>query len=69
MTTFDQAQRWHAQHQVEPGHDASTCWCCCFTCDPANPYFAQASADAVFDPSGDDVAAPELPPPGHSSAG
>jgi hypothetical protein len=35
-------QREHERRQdAEPGHDLSSCWCCCLTCGPDAAEFAR----------------------------
>lgn len=49
------AQQWHEDTvETDPLHEQfSSCWCCCWSCDPdarvfpneGNPYYAAAVAD------------------------
>lgn len=58
MSAHDDAQAWHERRAAQdPDHDRySSCWCCCWSCDPelrgtglGNPHWAAASAEAGTD--------------------
>lgn len=37
------AKAWHEEHAEQQGHDPSSCWCCCTTCENSNPFFEMES--------------------------
>ncbi len=46
------AADWHDAHREEQGHDWSSCWCCCITCEHVNPFFDDAQAAMQGDAPG-----------------